>query len=99
MKRNRSTGAGRPIPPAFIDDLITDWHEHGRDAIRRVRKWAPQRYVHLVAALTPAATSRQEQVAAISDAEIEQEFRQIMTTLDSDGAMPAWLRLVHPADI
>ena len=112
MSRNRPAAAARtgptaaaraippaPIPPAFVDDLITDWREHGREAIQRVRKWAPQRYLHLAAALAPAATSGQEQVAAMSDAEVEQELRQILTLLDRDGALPAWLRFVHPGDI
>ena len=105
--RAGSSGAApaRPsaaIPPAFVDDLIADWREHGREAIQRMRKWAPQRYVQLVAALAPAAASGQDQVDAMSDAEVEQELRKVLTSLDRDGALPAWLRLVppaHPADI
>lgn len=113
MSRNRppaAARAGRPaasaratapaaIPPAFVDELIADWREHGREAIRRVRKWAPQRYVHLAAALAPAAPSGEEQIAAMSDAEVEQELRRIITSLDRAGALPAWLRLVQPVDL
>lgn len=95
MSRKRPPAA---IPPAFVDELIADWREHGREAIRRVRTWAPQRYVHLAAALAPAAPSGEEQVAAMSDAEVEQQLRRIMTSLDRAGALPAWLRLTHPAD-
>jgi len=106
MSRNRPLAAARAnppaprlaaaIPPAFVDDLIADWREHGREAIQRMRKWAPQRYVHLVAALAPAAASGQELVAAMSDAEVEQELRRLLTLLDRDGASPAWLRPAHP---
>ena len=112
MSRNRPLAAPRAkppaprpaaaIPPAFVDDLIADWREHGREAIQRMRKWAPQRYVQLVAALAPAAASGQELIAAMSDAEIEQELRKTLTSLDRDGGLPAWLRLVplaDPADI
>lgn len=109
MSRKRSTAATRatppastapaPIPPAFVDDLIADWREHGREAIQRVRKWAPQRYVHLAAALAPATPSGQEQIATMSDAEVEQDLRRVLTLLDRNGALPAWLRLAHPADI
>lgn len=99
MSRNRSAGAARPIPPAFVDDLIADWHEHGREAIQRVRKWAPQRYVHLVAALAPPAASGHEQLDAMTDAEVEQDLRRILTLIDRQGALPAWLRLIDPADI
>lgn len=85
------------IPPALVDDLIADWREHGREAIQRMRKWAPQRYVQLVAALAPAAASGQELIAAMSDAEIEQELRRILTLLDLNGASPPWLRPAHTA--
>ncbi|KRB85950.1 hypothetical protein ASE00_04150 [Sphingomonas sp. Root710] len=113
MSRNRPPAAARigrsvsaaraappaTIPPAFVDELIADWREHGREAIRRVRTWAPQRYVHLAAALAPAAPSGEDQIAAMSDAEVEQQLRHIITLLDRAGALPAWLRLVHPGDV
>ena len=115
MSRNRPLAAARagsagaaparpsaPIPPAFVDDLIADWREHGPEAIQRMRKWTPQRYVQLVAALAPPAASGQDQIDAMSDAEVEQQLRKVLTLLDRDGVLTAWLRLVppaHPADI
>jgi hypothetical protein len=99
MRRARTTGAVRSIPPALVDALINDWEEHGAAAFERLRKWKPDRYVQLVSTLAPAMlASRESDVAAMSDEEIVAEITAIHDKLAKAGALPPSLRLAGAGD-
>lgn len=90
MRRHRVTGPMRPVPSAFVDELLDHWREHGRETLDRVRAWAPRHYLQLVAALAPAGMSERDALAAMSAKELEERFARSIEDSYAAGLMPGW---------
>ena len=88
----------RPVPSAFARDLMEDWREHGREAIRRARTWTPQRYLQLVAALSLAGIPDEEDISMISTEELGQRLERAMAALHAEGGLTNWLIVPRSAD-
>ena len=98
MRRYPANSHLRPVPSALVDDLVADWRQHGREAIRRVRQWAPQRYIQLVAALAPPGMSDADKLNALSDAELMKEYHDAVAREHAAGTLPPFLRFVPLGD-
>ncbi|WP_107341591.1 DUF5681 domain-containing protein [Agrobacterium pusense] len=49
----RPKGARNKLGEQFIDDLYTDWKEHGVSTLARVREEKPDQYLKVVASILP----------------------------------------------
>jgi hypothetical protein len=56
-KSNRSK-----LETAFVEAVLEDFYEHGREAIRKTREKAPDRYLKLVQELLPKAEAEQKNI-------------------------------------
>ena len=41
------------LTEAFVDALVADFQQHGRDAIRQCREESPQQLLRILASITP----------------------------------------------
>ncbi len=81
-----------PVPGPFAADLLDDWRVHGPAAIARVRTWMPQYYLRLANALA-TAPSRDDEIRALSEEELDTRLAKVLCELADSGAMPPGLRL------
>ena len=49
----RTKGVRSALPEVFLSDLLDHWNEHGIEAIERVCKRRPDRYLQIIVALLP----------------------------------------------
>lgn len=87
----RPKGCRNKLGEAFLDDLYSDWQEHGADAIAACREQNPAAYIKTVASLLPRQIEapRSAGLADMSDDEliaIIAEFKASLPDDDDDMA-------------
>jgi hypothetical protein len=74
----RRGGSRRVLSKAFVDDLLDDWKEHGKAAIRIMRVERPVEYVKVVASTIPREWDIEvSAVTEMSELEIEETIRRL----------------------
>ena len=89
----RPAGIRNKLNRAFLQDLLDEWHEHGRAALRIMRAEEPGMFVRVVASLVPREISLEHSIAAdLDDTVLEQTLDYIrQQLLAQTGAEPAKL--------
>jgi hypothetical protein len=88
FKPGRKGGPGRPagirnhLNKAFLQDLLEEWHEHGRAALKIMRVEEPAMFVRVVASLVPREFILEHGIAAdLDDGALEQTLDYIRQQL------------------
>jgi hypothetical protein len=76
----RPAGIRNHLNKAFLQDLLDEWHEHGRAALRIMRTEEPAMFVRVVASLVPRELILEHGIAADLDddmlAQMIEQLRQ-----------------------
>jgi hypothetical protein len=74
----RRGGSRRTLSKAFVDDLLEDWKEHGKAAIKIMRVERPVEYVKCVASTIPREWDIEvSAVSEMNELEIEEMIRRL----------------------
>lgn len=76
----RPKGTRNKLGEACIQDLYTDWQEHGLAAIETVRKERPHEYLKVVASILPKEV-KIERMDDMSDDDITKRIRRLADEL------------------
>ncbi|MFZ2142726.1 MAG: hypothetical protein WAV78_38290 [Xanthobacteraceae bacterium] len=89
-RTGRPAGIRNHLNKAFLQDLLDEWHEHGRAALRIMRAEEPAMFVRVVASLVPRELILEHGIAAdLDDDLLEQMIENLrQQLLTQAGAEP-----------
>jgi hypothetical protein len=67
----RPAGARNKLNARFLEDLLADWHAHGKKAIELMRVEDPSAYVRVVASTLPKEFTVETALAELSDDDVD----------------------------
>jgi len=79
----RPKGARNKLGEQFLEDVYSDWVEHGADVLVEVREKSPGVYLRVVASLIPLhlAIEARDEFAEMSSTELRQHLAQLAKEL------------------
>lgn len=82
----RPKGARSKLGEAFLQDMLADWQEHGKDAIVKVRDEKPDQYLKVVASVLPKELNvRVDEFADLDDDQLARQLAAIASQLARAG--------------
>ena len=92
-RTGRPAGIRNRLNTAFLQDLLDEWHEHGRAALRIMRAEEPAMFVRTVASLVPRELILEHGIAADLDDDLLEQMIEALRQqlLVQTGAEPAKL--------
>lgn len=83
----RAIGVRNKLGDRFLQDLQSDWEEHGQETIRKARERNPNDYLKVVAGLLPKHVLLQsENIGDMSDSELSEALDTIMDIVRASKA-------------
>jgi hypothetical protein len=92
-RTGRAAGFKSHLNKAFLSDLLDEWHEHGRAALRIMRAEEPAMFVRVVASLVPRELILEHGIASdLDDDTLAQMIETLrLQLLEQAGAEPVKL--------
>lgn len=82
----RAKGSRNKLGEEFLNDMLADWQEHGKDAIAAVRAEKPDQYLKVVASTLPRELNvKVNELDELSDDQLARQLRSIATQLAAAG--------------
>ena len=82
----RPKGARNKLGEAFLEDLLDDWSENGKQAIIDCRKENPVQYVKTVASILPRELNvKVSELDELTDEQLERQLAHIVAQLAATG--------------
>jgi len=89
----RTKGSRNELSETFIDDILTDWKEHGKDAMKKTREDNPGIYLKVVASLIPKDINIKhtlvEELNNLTDEQIKDRLEQLRQPDSTSAGVPA----------
>ena len=73
----RPAGVRNKLSSAFLEDLLAEWREHGRGAIKIMRTEEPGAFVRVVASTLPKEFTFENVMSDISDEQLDDVIARI----------------------
>lgn len=71
VRGGRPAGVRNKLNSAFLEDLLAEWREHGRGAIKIMRTEEPSAFVRVVASTLPKEFTFENVMSDISDEQLD----------------------------
>jgi hypothetical protein len=92
-KGGRTHGSRNRLSKKFIDDLLSEWQEHGRDAIRIMRVERPGDFGRVVASTLPKEFIVENVMTEIDDEELDRMILRLRTEVLEEGRQVPMIEL------
>jgi hypothetical protein len=90
VRGGRPAGVRNKLNSAFLEDLLAEWREHGKGAIRIMRVEEPSAFVRVVASTLPKEFTIENVMADVTDEQLDDVIARIkeqMLTARKDKPM------------
>lgn len=82
----RPKGARSKLGEEFLQDMLSDWEEHGKAVIEAVRASKPDQYLKVVASILPKELNvKVNELDELTDDQLARQLRAIATQLAAAG--------------